>query len=375
MNNSEAGIIKSFEQIEDKRVAKKVLHPLIDIIAIVICGVVAGYDEWEKIAMFANAKSNWLKKILKLPNGIPSHDTMERVFSWIDPEQFHYCFLDWVNSTFEVSKGQVIAIDGKTLRGSYDSASNKAAIHMVSAWASANGIVVGQVKTDSKSNEITAIPELLKILGISGCIVTIDAMGCQKEIAEEIVDREADYVLALKENHPILYKDVTLFLDNALEEKFKDVEYSYMKTVDKGHGRIETRRYWITSQIDWLWQKKEWKSLKSIGMVESTREIKGKKSVERRYYITSIEPNAKLFEKAIRGHWGIENNLHWMLDVVFNEDESRIRKDNAPENMAVVRHLALNLLKQDTSVKLSMSKKRVKAGLDEEYLERVLFGK
>lgn len=368
-------ILEHFSTLTDPRTLLKTRHKLIDIIAITICGTICGADAWTEIVDYAKIKRKWLEEFLELPNGIPSHDTFGRVFSLLSPEEFQRCFLSWMQSVFTVTGGQVVAIDGKTLRHSYDRANDKSAIHMVSAWASENGLTLGQVKTEEKSNEITAIPELLELLEIKGCIVTIDAMGCQKKIAANIVDKDADYVLALKGNQGTLNDDVTLFFTDAIENKFKDIDFDYHKTVDGGHGRVEIRRHWSVSDIDWLDQKQDWEGLKSIGMVESERHVADKISVEKRFFIASIKKDSELLAKAVREHWGIENKVHWVLDVAFQEDDSRIRKGNAAENLAVIRHIGLNLLRSEKSKKVGIKSKRKIAGWDDSYLLKVLAGK
>jgi predicted transposase YbfD/YdcC len=365
-------IIEHFSTLTDPRVRLKTKHKLIDIIVITVCGTICGADNWAEIEIYGNLKQEWLEEFLELPNGIPSHDTFGRVFSLISPEEFQRCFLNWVQSVFTVTDGQVVAIDGKTLRHSYDRANNKSAIHMVSAWASKNGLTLGQVKTDAKSNEITAIPELLRLLEIKGCIVTIDAMGCQKKIAEEIVDRGGDYVLALKGNQGTLMEDVEFFFLDGKENKFKDIDVDYHETVDGGHGRVEIRRHWTVSDIDWLHQKGDWNGLKTIGMVESERHIDEEISIEQRFYIASISNDAKMLAKAVREHWGIENRVHWVLDVAFDEDGSRIRKGNASENLAVIRHITLNLLRNEKTKKVGIKAKRKAAGWDNPYMLKVL---
>ena len=364
-----------FASITDPRIERSKKHKLIDILTITICGVICGADGWVDIAMFGEAKKDWFEGFLELPNGIPSHDTFGDVFSRIDPGQFSECFIEWVRAVSELTKGQVIAIDGKTLRRSHDRSAGKEAIHMVSAWSSANGLVLGQVKTDEKSNEISAIPELLKLLEISGCIVSIDAMGCQREIAKAIVDKGADYVLSLKQNQGNLYEDVKELFDGAFEFGFEDIDYDTYETVEKGHGRIETRRCWAISDpqgLSYIRSLSEWKNLNSVAMVKAERRIGDSVSVEKRYYISSLKGDARQLLWAIRGHWGIENSLHWVLDIAFREDESRVRKDNSPENLAVLRHITLNLLKQEKSLKVGINAKRKRAGWDNDYLLKVL---
>lgn len=365
-------IDRFFEKVKDPRHHNR-LHKLIDIIVIAICAVVAGADTYEQIENFGKKRKKWLARFLELPHGIPSHDTIGRLFERIDPGEFQNSFKVWIASITQRMNGQVIAIDGKTLRRSHDQSSDKKAIHMISAWASANQVVLGQLKTDDKSNEITAIPYLLKLLEISGCIITIDAMGAQKKIVRSIRDNGADYVLALKENQKSLHDDCVLFFDKM--EAFSPEEFTVDRhaTVDGDHGRIETRTYFMTSDIDWLSGKENWDGLKSIGMVESTREIKGQISRERRYYISSLPCDAKKFGEAVRSHWGIENSVHWVLDIAFREDESRIRKGHSPENSAVLRHIALNLLKKDSTFKGSIKTKRLNAAMDVQYLQMIMF--
>lgn len=366
-------ISKHFANLSDPRRDNK-RHQLIDIVTIAICAVICNADSFEHIAEFGRAKYEWLKRFLTLPHGIPSADTFERVFARIDPEEFKNCFIKWVQAASRLTQGEVIAVDGKTLRRSHDKSNGISAIHMVSAWACANGLVLGQIKTEEKSNEITAIPQLLKMLEIEGCIVSIDAMGCQKNICRTIVKKDADYILSLKGNQGNLHDDVKLLFQAYKEDDFKDISFDYHETIDAGHGRIETRKCWTTSDIGWLQGKENWEKLKTICMVERKREFKDKTERETSYYIGSIESNAEFFASAIRSHWAVENSLHWVLDVTFREDESRIRKDNAPENFAVLRHIALNMIKKETSLKKSIKSKRLRAGWDNEYLLKVLAG-
>jgi predicted transposase YbfD/YdcC len=371
-STSQPVFLDHFRALPDPRIDRTQLHPLFDILVITICAVICGADGWEAIAEFGHAKYPWLRRFLALPNGIPSHDTFARVFARIDPEQFQSCFLRWVQTVATVTKGQVIPIDGKTLRGSYDPHDAKAAVHMVSAWASANRMVLAQVKTDDKSNEITAIPELLRLLDITGCIVTIDAMGCQKAIAEQIIEQRADYVLGLKGNQPHLFEDVQSLFQTILAADNLPSDVTFHQTEGNGHGRDEIRHYWMTSRIETLRTKDEWKGLQTIGMVLADREVNGQIQMEIRYYISSLPNNAQQFAHAVRTHWEIENCVHWVLDVTFSEDKSRIRKDHAPHNLAMLRHLVLNLIRQEKTHKGSLRMKRFRAGLDDNYLEQVL---
>jgi predicted transposase YbfD/YdcC len=350
-------------------------HLLSDIMMLTILAVICGAESWVAVERFGESKYDWLKMILHLPHGIPSHDTIGSFFSKLDPHQLQRCFLNWINEVFDISEGEIIAIDGKTLRHSYDTARNKPAIHMVNAWACKNNLVLGQFKTKEKSNEITAIPELLKILDIKGHTVTIDAMGCQTAIAKQIIEQEGDYVLNLKGNHKSLFEDVSLFISSHIDKGTnRDTEFNYSEIVTGDHGRIETRRYWVTDKIGWLSQKKDWLGLKSIGMVEYEYIVKatGEINCERRFFISSLNANANTIGQAIRMHWGVENGLHWCLDVGFNEDACHVRKDNAPENFAVIRQIALNLLKQEKTAKTGIKTKRLMAGWDHAYLAKLL---
>ena len=373
---SVATIKEHFGSIQDPRIDRQKLHLLLDIIVIAICASICGADKWEDVETFGKAKKDWFKTFLELPNGIPSHDTFNRVFNRLDPVEFQISFLNWISAASELIGGQVIAIDGKVLRRSHDRGIGKAAIDMVSAWATKNHLVLGQVKVDEKSNEITAIPQLLKALNISGCIITIDAMGCQTEIASEIINQDADYVLALKGNQGNLSEDVELLFNDLEEGDYKYYAYDYHKTVNKGHGRIEIRECWTISDPDILCHLRgyeNWTKLTTVSCIRSQRWIGEEKSCENRYHIASIT-GAKPVLGAVRSHWGVENKLHWTLDMAFDEDRSRVRKGYGAENFAVLRHIALNLLKQEKSCKRSIRGKRLLAGWDEKYLHKVLEG-
>lgn len=368
-----SALMDKFSTLVDPRIERTKKHSMTDILVISICGFICGIDNWVELEEFGEVKKDWFEEFLELPNGIPSHDTFGRFYAALDPEEFSRCFTRWVQAIGEVTEGEVVAVDGKTLRRSFDRASSKAAIHMVSAWASKTGLVLGQVKTDEESNEIPAIPRLLEILRLEGCIVTVDAIGAQKEVVKAIVDKGADYVISLKKNQPTLHEKAEDFFKEALEERFETVPHKYAESVENDHGRLERRRYWVTSKMDWFREREEWAGLTSVGMVESTREADGKTSREVRYFISSLPgDNAEKFAGAVRSHWSVENNLHWVLDVAFDEDRSRVRKDNAPQNMAMLRHVALNLLKADTSTKVGIKTRRKMAGWSNEYLAHLL---
>lgn len=372
---SETSISRYFENLTDPRIERTKRHQLIDIVTIALCGMVCGADNWVEIAEWGEAKVGWLRSFLGLPNGIPSHDTFGDVFARLDPDEFQRCFGEWVQAVYKLTQGQVVALDGKTICGSADKASGKGAIHMVSAWASANHLVLGQVKVDDKTNEITAIPDLLKILDISGCIVTIDAMGCQTDIAQAIVDGQADYVLSVKKNQGRLYDDVQDLFAGAAEVAYHEVPHDYARTVEKSHGRLEIRECWTLADpefLTYLRNREAWANLKTVALVKRERRIQGNSSIELAYYITSLSDSAACILDATRQHWGVENGLHWTLDVAFGEDHSRIRVDNAPQNIAILRHMALNLLKQEKSAKVGVKAKRLRAGWENDYLLKVL---
>jgi predicted transposase YbfD/YdcC len=368
-------IEEHFSKVKDPRKDRTKDHKLIDIIAIAICAVICGAEGWTDMESFGKSKESWLKTFLELPNGIPSHDTFGRVFGMIDAQEFQLAFWEWVCAVNELIEGQVVNLDGKCLRGSQDEKLGKRAIYMVSAWAAENEIVLGQRKVDEKSNEITAIPELLKMLAISGCIVTIDAMGTQTNIAQTIIGAQADYVLSVKENQGHLFEDIATVFAVDQASAFKYASYEYNKTTNKAHGRIDIRECWSTSNPAYLClirDMEQWSGLRSIAMVRCTRILGDKVTTYVRYYITSLPSHAERILHAVRKHWSIENKLHWVLDVALNEDHSRVRKDQAPENLAVLRHIALNLLKQEKTAKGGIHAKQLQAAWNDDYLLKVL---
>ena len=364
-----------FAEVEDPRDGPAQLHKLEDILTIAVCGVICGANDWVNIELFGQAKQKWLETILELPNGIPSHDTFGRVFRALDPDKFEQGFLKWVMNIQKATEGEVVAIDGKALRRSHDGLLGKEAIWMIDAWASENRITLGQIKVDEKSNEITAIPKLLDLLMVKGCIVTIDAMGCQTKIADKIIEAGADYVLAVKENQGTLHDDLAWLFEIAKQDEFKQVPHDHAITVNK-HGRIEKRQCWAishTEYIEYLHKHQAWKNLKTIAMVETEFRCGNQISHQKRYFISSLNADAETILHAVRTHWQIENSLNWSLDVTFREDDSRIRKGAGPQNMAVLRRLALNMLNRETSTKRSIQGKRFLAGWDDNYLFKILF--
>ena len=371
LNNT---FLQFFSQLQDPRLnnANK-KHLLIDIIAITVCAVICGYGTWEEISYYGEEKKSWLKKFLKLPNGIPSHDTFRRIFMILDPKEFNRCFLDWTASFRKSRQGEVIAVDGKTICGSGDPGLGKRAIHMVSAWATENGIVLGQEKVDEKSNEITAIPEVLKSINIKDCTVTIDAMGCQTEIASQIISQKGNYVLALKKNQQSFYERVEQAFGRGFEADFKGMDYDYWQTIDEKRGRHEERNYFTIKNIEFLNRSKEWEGLSSIGLAESIVNRNGSVSIEKRYYISSLSGNAREFGEAVRKHWQIENNLHWVLDVQFGDDDDVKRSKNSAANFSMAKRIALNLLKSNSDPG-KLKKKRMKAVMNNQFLEKLLLG-
>lgn len=373
---SQASIAEHFWELEDPRRYNR-RHYLRDILVIAICAAIGGADGWEDVELFGKAKEEWLKEVLglELPHGIPSSDTFRRVFGALDAEQFQACFVNWIQAVDRVTEGQIVAIDGKVLRRSHDRSLGQEALHMVSAWSSGTGLVLGQMKVDSKSNEIPAVPELLEMLEIEGCIVTLDALHCQTQTVETILEKQADYVLPVKENQPRLLEALQGLFDDPQEMRW--VECDSFETVSKGHGRVETRECWTTSDPEYLKYiatLADWRGLQSIAMVQAVRRLGEQTTTTRRYFISSLESDAQSILLAVRTHWGIENKVHWVLDITFREDDCRIRRGNGAENFAVLRHIALNLFNCENSAKRSLRAKRKKAAWDNDYLLKVLTG-
>lgn len=368
-----SGPLRFFLQLTDPRAAN-VRYRLIDLIVIAICAIICDCDSWDEVEDFAHSKKKWFSSILELDHGIPSHDTFERVFARLDPDEFERCFVNWMNSVVELTQGQLLAIDGKSIRRSFEKGWDKSGMaHLVSLFATENGQVLRQLKTEGKGSELPAILELLKLVDLKGAIVTIDALACQKEVAQTILDRNGDYILCVKENQPSLHESVKKHLDEMILEHFHDVKHDQDETIEKSRGRIETRKVWMTNQIEWLSMRESWPGLSSVVVIESTRDVPLQgKSIERRYYISSLKSNdAKLVARAIRQHRGIENSLHHVLDVSFHEDESRVRKNHGPENLSRLRRIALNLIKVNgdkLGKRKSIKGRRKIAGWDHNFL-------
>lgn len=367
----ETSISRHFGHLPDPRIDRCKLHTLIDIITITICAFISNADGCEDIEAYGRAKEPLLRQFLELPHGIPSHDTFARVFARLDPSAFQRCFLNWVAHIRTKLPSDVVAIDGKTSRGTRDVAIDLSPLHLVSAWSAANALVLGQLRTSEKSNEITAIPLLLEILDIKGCIVTIDAMGCQRTIVEKIIEKEADYVITCKGNQEHLHDDIEALFAQILPISTELTDLTYHQTIDERHGRREIRDYWSTAQLDSLRAKERWNGLQSVAMVRSERQTSTGSTTEIRYFISSLPNDVQRIAHAIRTHWTIENQLHWVLDVVFHEDDSRARIGNLAQNVAVIRHITLNMLRQETSLKKSIRQKRLRAGWDDTYMLKV----
>jgi predicted transposase YbfD/YdcC len=363
-----------FGKLTDPRINRTKRHELLNILILAVCATLGGADGWADIERFSKEKIKFFRQFLDLPHGIPAHDTFGRVFARLDPVVLLTCIQDWLTAVRKAVDREHVAIDGKTLRGSFDAAGGVPPLHLVSAWASEARLVLGQVAVDSKSNEITAIPVLLQLLDLRGCIVSIDAMGCQKAIAADIRAQEADYVLAVKDNQPTVHDAVHAAFVAHADEDYSAPSLRRLKTVEHSHGRDETREYFIAEAPWELTRRTEWKDLRSIGMVLRTRVVDGDVAEEVVYYLSSLPPKVKTFARVVRGHWGIENRLHWSLDVTFAEDKSRVRKDHGPANLGMLRRLALSILQQDTSSKDSLRGKRLRAGWNEERLLQILTG-
>jgi predicted transposase YbfD/YdcC len=368
-----ASLVDHFTELVDPRIERNKKHALLDIIVLTVCAVISGAETWEDIEDFGRYREEWLTRFLPFTNGIPSHDTIRRLFIRLDPSELQNCFLNWVEAVRKRTEGDVVAIDGKTLRRSGDTAAAQSPVHMVSAFAAAQGIVLGQIKTEDHSNEITAIPKLLDLLKIKGCIVTIDAAGCQTEIAKKIRKKKADYVLALKANQPTLYDDAQYAFSDLSKEDLDEDWLDHHRSVDKGHGRIEIRESYHSEEIEWSPALKRFPGARSIGMVKATRTIGEKVTTQCRYYISSLAQDAETFANAVRAHWSVENALHWTLDMTFREDDSRMRTGHSAENFAMMRRIALSIVKRDAKSNRSLKRRRKICGYDTDYLERLLF--
>ncbi len=374
-------LIEHLSAISDPRINRTKDHELIDILVVAICALLCRAETFNDMEDFGKAKEQWFKTFLSLPNGIPSHDTFNRVFQALNPKEFQDAFLNWTQSVRQAIPDEIVAMDGKALRRALTR--NKNPRYIVSAWAEDNGLVLGQLKVDEKTNEITAVPQLLRTLELTGCIVTLDAMGCQKNIAKEIKEADAEYVLALKGNQETVHQEVKAFMDETIAEaktwrpagvpsSVAAARLATKKVVEKDHGRLETREYFLSTELDWFADKEQWEGLQTVGMVQATREINGKTSTERRYYISSLPLDIERFARAVRGHWSIENKVHWVMDVRFGEDQSRARNGHAAENLATLRRLALNLLKSEKTKKRGIRGKQNNASWDHAYLLKLL---
>ena len=380
-NHPKLSLIQHFQDLPDPRVNRTKDHDLIDLLVIAVCTLLCAGESFNDMEDFGHAKQDWFKTFLTLRNGIPSHDTFNRLFAALDPKAFLDCFLRWTQSLRQAVPQEIVALDGKALRRALNA--DQSIKYVVSAWAESNGLVLGQLKVADKSNEITALPELLRVLELSGCIVTVDAMGTQKKIAKEIIEADAHYVLALKGNHETVHAEVKTFLDETVAQPAKPrpvgaklskaaANLAVLQTLEKDHGRLETRRYYQSAELDWFADRAKWEGLQSVGMVEAIREIGSQRTVERRYYLTSLPLGVETFARAVRGHWGVENKLHWVLDVCFREDQSRARAGYAAENLATLRRLALNLLKREKTKKRGIKGKQLNASWNHAYLLRLL---
>jgi predicted transposase YbfD/YdcC len=372
MSQRLVAVFTPFEDLTDPRIERTRRHELFDLVIVALCGTIAGADSWHDIERFGNGRLDWLRTFLKLEEGIPSHDTFGRVFAKLDPAALLLCLQNWLNDLRQQVGGKQVAIDGKTLRGSHDGDTRPHALHLVSAWATEARLFLGQLAVDQKSNEITAIPELLELLDSEGDTVTIDAMGCQKEIAKTIVDKKANYVLQVKDNQPTLHQAISETFIRFADDDYTEPSLRRFKTFDCDHGREETRQYFIADVPADLPGADAWTGLQSIGMVLRTRKEGDHISEEVAFYIASLEAEVKPFARAVRGHWGIETTLHWSLDVTFSEDQSRVRKGRGPENLGMLRRLVVSILQQDTSCKASLRSKRLIAGWDDEVLLKLL---
>ena len=379
--SAKLSLVEHFKSVPDPRVNRTLDHDLVDVLVIAVCCLLCAGESFNDMADFGRAKEAWFRTFLRLRNGIPSHDTFNRVLAALDPKRFLDCFLSWTQSVRAAIPQEIVALDGQALRRALNG--QQSPRYVVSAWAESNNLVLGQLKVEDKSNEITAVPELLRALELAGCMVTLDAMGCQKEIAREIIQADADYVLALKGNHQSVHEEVKTFLDDAIAERQKArpkgavlpapaAALAFVETIEKDHGRLETRRYWQSDQLDWFADRPKWEGLRSVGVVQSIRQINGQSSVERRYFLSSLKLDAETFARAVRGHWGVENKVHWVMDVCFREDQSRARAGYAAENLATLRRLALNLLKKEKTKKRGVRGKQLNASWDHAYLLRLL---